>query len=77
MGPWQPLVADESNYGQFVEFPVINRALKGQPYRYSWAVCATQPTNVANSIAKFDLEAKTSKVGGCAAGVAGGGWVGG
>ncbi|CAG9463746.1 unnamed protein product [Pedinophyceae sp. YPF-701] len=40
--------------GGFYEFPAINPACRGRPYRYTYGVCAVQPTRFGNALCKVD-----------------------
>ncbi|GAB4823966.1 hypothetical protein N2152v2_011012 [Parachlorella kessleri] len=59
---WELLVADESSYGHFCEFPAVSPTCRGRPYRFAYATCATRPTNAGNSLVKFDNQLRTCKV---------------
>eukprot|EP00798_Chlamydomonas_sp_ICE-L_P018170 gene18170-24602_t len=57
-----PLLKNEADAGNFAEFPAINPTYAGKKNQYTWALVATRPTNLGNSLGKFDLEAGTCKV---------------
>lgn len=53
--PLEHLTADpEAN--AFCEFPSINPAYYGKPYRYAYALAAARPTNVGNALSKIDVQ---------------------
>ena len=53
---WTPLAADESQYGNFVEFPSVNPDKRGEKHRYVWGTCAVRPTSQAQGLAKWDID---------------------
>ncbi|KIY98414.1 Carotenoid cleavage dioxygenase 8 [Monoraphidium neglectum] len=49
-----PLAADPSA-NDFCEFPAINPAFRGRPYRYAYTLSAVRPTNMGNALSRIDV----------------------
>eukprot|EP00879_Flechtneria_rotunda_P014155 GHRR01014790.1.p1 GENE.GHRR01014790.1~~GHRR01014790.1.p1 ORF type:complete len:330 (+),score=69.39 GHRR01014790.1:226-1215(+) len=59
----KPLVSDAAaKHVDFVDFPCVHPGYKGRYYRYVYVTCAVRPTNIANALAKIDVETGEVKV---------------
>ena len=62
--PLQPApttVAKDAAANDFCEFPAINPAYRGRPYRYAYVLSAVRPTNMGNALSKIDVETGDAK----------------